>query len=100
MAARHRRQYRLRKARRAATEAMVRQAFKPWLDDEARRAWPPVLNSGGKIWIYRQYPILLPTESTFKIAVDFGHKSTDYSTPGIMVKVNLLGTYKTLVEVA
>ena len=99
MAARHRRQYRLRKARRAATEAMIRQAFKPWLDDEARK-FELYLNSAGKMWIYSSYPLLLPTESTFKIAVDFGHKTTDYPITGISLKVNLLGTYKTLVEVA
>lgn len=49
----------------------------------------------GTLWIYRQYPVVLPQESTFKVLFTWGSEAEH-----VAVKVNLLGHYTSKIEIA
>ncbi len=62
-------------------------------------------NGGGQLWIYRRYPVLLPSNSTFAIITSFGSGTGVVAYNGgptasnVNVRVSLLGRFETAIAV-
>jgi hypothetical protein len=60
-------------------------------------------NGAGQVWIYRQMPVLLPSNSTFTILHDFGVDAVPVDGgPGVqamIVRVLLLGRFQTAIAI-
>jgi hypothetical protein len=56
-------------------------------------------NGNGSVWLYRKHPVSLPGQSVFAILLRFGSRAIDVANLSIIVKVILLGYYKTAIEV-
>jgi len=57
-------------------------------------------NGNGGIWMYRKHPVALPGNTTFAILVQFGSRAPAIpSTFGVVIRVVLLGYYKSVIEI-
>lgn len=59
-------------------------------------------NSNGAIWLYNQHPVMLPSNATFGILLNWGqfaHVPTTQNGEQLLVKVNLLGRFQTAIAV-
>jgi len=62
-------------------------------------------NGGGQLWIYRRYPVLLPSNSTFAIVTSFGSGPGAIAFNGgttvsnVNIRISLLGRFETAIAV-
>jgi hypothetical protein len=61
-------------------------------------------NSNGSIWLYNQHPVMLPSNATFGILLNWGQFAhtpiaAGNATSSFLVKVNLLGRFQTAIAV-
>ncbi len=59
-------------------------------------------NSNGAIWLYNQHPVMLPSNATFGILLNWGqfaHAPTTLANETLIIKVNLLGRFQTAIAV-
>lgn len=59
-------------------------------------------NSNGAIWLYNQHPVMLPSNATFGILLNWGqfsHTPTTQAGETLIIKVNLLGRFQTAIAV-
>jgi len=56
-------------------------------------------NGPGTVWMYRKHAIALPGNSTFSVLLRFGSRANDIGTYDTLVKVSLLGYYKSVIEI-
>jgi hypothetical protein len=57
-------------------------------------------NGPGTVWMYRKHAIALPGNSTFSVLLRFGSRANDVgATYDALVKVSLLGYYKSVIEI-
>ena len=61
-------------------------------------------NSNGAIWLYNQHPVMLPSNATFGILLNWGQFAhtpiaAGNSTSSFIIKVNLLGRFQTAIAV-
>ena len=65
-------------------------------------AAPTVTNSNNSVWLYNQHPVMLPSNATFGILINWGqfsHIPTTANAEFLIVKVNLLGRFQTAIAV-
>ncbi|NCA17852.1 MAG: hypothetical protein EBS90_12555 [Betaproteobacteria bacterium] len=57
-------------------------------------------NGNGGIWMYRKHPVALPGSTTFAVQLQFGSRAAAIPAGfGVVVRVVLLGYYKSVVEI-
>lgn len=56
-------------------------------------------NGNGACWLYRKHPVALPGSSTFAVLLRFGNRAPVVGANYIVVKVVLLGYYKSAIEI-
>lgn len=57
-------------------------------------------NGNGGIWMYRKHPVALPGSTTFAVQIQFGSRAAAIPAGfGVVVRVVLLGYYKSVVEI-
>jgi len=59
-------------------------------------------NSNNSVWLYNQHPVMLPSNATFGILINWGqfaHTPTTQAGETLIIKVNLLGRFQTAIAV-